>query len=101
MSYESCSENFSQAKPFLLQYETEVLNEADTRLKIIDEILFNCLGWDKDKVTVESHVHDGYVDYKLGTQGHRFIIEAKKVGRSFQFPNTFGYESNLTVAART
>jgi hypothetical protein len=65
-------------------------------LRIIDEILFNCLGWSKDKVTVESHVHVGYMDYKLGTQGHRFLIEAKKVGRSFSFPNSFSYESNLT-----
>ena len=44
-------------------------NEAETRLKVIDQILFDVLGWSHDGVTVEERVsEDGkttFADYVL------------------------------------
>ncbi|KPV43306.1 hypothetical protein [Alicyclobacillus ferrooxydans] len=95
--YEICAGKFATMFEDLKTRASEELNEAETRLKIIDELLFECLGWSRDHVTVETHVHDGFIDYKLGSSGHRFLIEAKRVGRSFSLPNTFKYETHLTI----
>jgi hypothetical protein len=58
-------------------------NEAETRLKLINRVLFEVLGWTRDDVTVEEHVsEDGkssYADYILRTAMTAIVIEAKKV----------------------
>lgn len=62
-------------------------NEAETRFRIIDEVIFNILNWTKDDVTVEDRVtEDGkttFSDYIVKTVSTAFIIEAKKVGVTF------------------
>ena len=65
-------------------------NEATGRLRIIDEILFKVLRWDKQiEVTPERHVKNvGYLDYELGPADHRaLILEAKAEGVPFVLPN--------------
>ncbi|MDO6732207.1 hypothetical protein Q4577_19420 [Marinovum sp. 2_MG-2023] len=61
-------------------------NEAETRLKLIDRVLFEILDWTHDDVTVEQHVsEDGgveYADYVVRTGFSSFVIEAKKIGRA-------------------
>lgn len=61
-------------------------NEAETRLKLIDRVLFEILDWTHDDVTVEKHVsEDGgveYADYIVRTGFSSFVIEAKKIGRA-------------------
>ena len=61
-------------------------NEAETRLKLIDRIIFEVLGWQHDDVTVEKHVsEDGnseYSDYIISTGFSSLVIEAKRVGRA-------------------
>lgn len=54
-------------------------SEADTRLKVIDEIVFDVLGWDKLEAKVEDRVEIGFTDYtlKIG-QANKLIVEAKK-----------------------
>ncbi|WP_200341600.1 hypothetical protein [Rhodovibrio sodomensis] len=68
-------------------------NEAETRLKVIDQIFFGLLGWTYDDVTVEERIdHDGrnvYADYIFRTGRTAFVVEAKKVG------DTFGDVPNL------
>lgn len=63
-------------------------NEAQTRMKIIDEVLYEVLKWTKDDVSVEERVsEDGnttYADYLVKTASAAFIIEAKKIGESFK-----------------
>lgn len=59
-------------------------NEAETRLKLINRVLFEVLEWSHDDVSVEERVsEDGqttFADYIVRTAGSAFIIEAKKVG---------------------
>lgn len=63
-------------------------NEAETRLKLIDRIFFGLLDWTYEDVTVEERVtEDGkstYTDYIFRTANTAFVVEAKKVGTSFE-----------------
>ncbi|HGM4957412.1 TPA: P-loop NTPase fold protein [Serratia liquefaciens] len=63
-------------------------NEAETRLKVIDQILFEILKWTKDDVSIETRVsEDGkttFADYLIKTASTAFIIEAKKIGETFK-----------------
>lgn len=67
-------------------------NEAETRLKLINKIIFDVLGWTHDDVTVETRVsEDGvtqYSDYILKNAFSSLLVEAKRVGVSFlELPN--------------
>ena len=66
-------------------------NEAETRLKVIDEVLFRVLGWDKSDVQIEQRVtEDGateYADYTISTAATQIVVEAKRVGAAFALPH--------------
>ena len=59
-------------------------NEAETRLKIIDQVLFQVLGWTHADVNVEERVgEDGrtkFADYVLRTGMTAIVVEAKRWG---------------------
>lgn len=66
-------------------------NEAETRLKVIDEIIFTVLGWNKEDLKVEERVsEDGqtkFADYILRTLSTAILIEAKRIGTAFSLPS--------------
>lgn len=64
------------------------LNEADTRLRIIDRLLFKVLGWPVHQVRAEEHTDSGYMDYCVGATGTQFVLEAKRIGSSFSLPDS-------------
>jgi len=66
----------------------ELTNEATTRLRAIDTILFDVLGWDKLNVETEKYCRcEGYSDYCLLQGGSiRLILEAKRSGKTFLLP---------------
>lgn len=57
-------------------------NESDTRLKVLDRILFEVLGWKHEAVFTEPPTPSGFIDYLLtiGERRGAMVIEAKKVG---------------------
>lgn len=63
-------------------------NEAETRLKVIDKVLFNILEWTHEDVNVEERVsEDGsvtYADYVIKTANAALVVEAKKIGVPFK-----------------
>jgi hypothetical protein len=74
----------------LAQYENLVLhdaNEADTRLKVINDVLYGVLGWTHPDVNAEDRVsEDGtttWADYTIRTGMTALVLEAKKVGVTF------------------
>lgn len=70
-----------------LKLQWKQLSESDTRSKIIDKIFTCCLGWSESDIVREEHVHDGFVDYIFHIDGlPRFVLEAKKIGASFELP---------------
>ncbi|MEX2317768.1 MAG: hypothetical protein WD669_11490 [Pirellulales bacterium] len=60
-------------------------NEATTRLRAIDTLLFEVLGWDKVQVETEQYCRlAGYADYTFfGSAGCALVLEAKKSGSYF------------------
>jgi predicted type IV restriction endonuclease len=54
-------------------------NEADTRFKLIDEILSKVLGWNRlDDFNLEHYSASGFADYLLSADGRaRMVVEAK------------------------
>jgi hypothetical protein len=68
--------------------EADALNEAATRLRFVDAILFECLDWDRTQVSVERHDGTGnYSDYLLQPDGSALgVVEAKKAGVYFVLP---------------
>ncbi len=57
--YEECRKNLEN---LIAWYKPEHSNEADTRFKVIDRLLFECLGWSKDDVMMEEHHNGEYTD---------------------------------------
>lgn len=65
------------------EYLHTVQTEADTRLKIIDRILLEVLGWPHKDIYTEAFTGLGFADYGLQVDGRtRLIVEAKRDGRS-------------------
>jgi len=64
--------------------------EADTRVKIIDTIFKECLGWEEDDIRRETHIHKGFIDYIFMINDiPMFVLEAKKIGEHFNIPLSF------------
>lgn len=66
-------------------------NEAETRKKVIDDILEKILGWQPvSDISYEKRIsedgHTEYADYIIQTASTSIVIEAKRVGRSFTLP---------------
>jgi len=71
----------------LLEKTWSELSESDTRSKIIDPLLKECLNWQEEDIIREEHVVSGYVDYVIRVRNkNKFIIEAKKEGNYFNLP---------------
>ncbi|MFZ2162711.1 MAG: hypothetical protein WAW02_10885 [Sideroxyarcus sp.] len=76
--------------------------ESDTRLKVIDRILFEVLGWDKNEsVKTEDQAGVGFTDYTMLHQGSaRLVVEAKRDSIDFALGNrdsANGYKLNGPV----
>jgi hypothetical protein len=65
-------------------------NEADTRLKAIDEIFFEVLDWTKPDVETEKYCRSvGFADYVFKTnQVIALVVEAKRAGVAFTLAHT-------------
>lgn len=75
-------ERLSLLIPEVAGYEDTINSEQDTRLKVVNRMLTEVLGWPLDEVVTEERSGSGYVDYKL-TVGRlaRLVVEAKRDGR--------------------
>jgi hypothetical protein len=66
-------------------FEETVRSEADTRLKLIDPILMEVLGWQKSDIATEEQAGKGFLDYRLCVDGiPRVVLEAKRAARRFE-----------------
>ena len=72
-----------------LDLNEEKLNEATTRSRIIDTVLYDILSIPKNAIIAEEHINKvGYTDYSLSDQNNNrvLIIEAKKEDLAFSLP---------------
>src|SRR5262245_6253205 len=63
-------------------------SEADTRVKMIDRILTDVLGWPESDLSREDHVKSGFIDYTLRLHARPYIaVEAKRESNAFTLPH--------------
>lgn len=68
-----------------LRVQTIDFNEADTRHRILDSIIHECLGWERNHTRLERRLNGEFSDYELGSPA-QVLIEAKRSGRHFDIP---------------
>jgi predicted type IV restriction endonuclease len=84
-SIDGAFDTFTIISNEVIKLDKEKWSEADTRLKVIDQILFDVLGWDRLETSVEEPAGSGYTDYTLRTKNSaRMVVEAKKDMVSFE-----------------
>lgn len=75
---------FARLKAVRHELESGDINEATTRLRLVDRVLFDILNWRRRDVEAEKYCRPGYADYVLNVDdAPRAIIEAKKEGVDF------------------
>ncbi|MGD9633396.1 MAG: hypothetical protein AB7I57_01440 [Pirellulales bacterium] len=87
-NYDECQQNLERLIEYY-QDNLDKLNESDTRLRIIDTLLFDCLGWKKQDVFTEEYQrteHKEYTDYTFFAPRRMMILEAKRAGETFIIP---------------
>lgn len=77
--------------------DSDSFNEAETRFKVIDEILEKYLKWPKSKTCVEFFIEGNRADYILKNKANKpiLIIESKKQGVYFELPKTVNLAKNF------
>lgn len=87
VEYEQAEENL---RDLINWYSSNVneqtRNEATTRLHIIDRLLFECLGWNREDCRAEERINGQYIDYAFYSPACVFIVEAKREGVYFELP---------------
>jgi len=73
---------FSSLLPEIDKYKNTILSEQDTRIKVIDPLLTQVLGWPFHEIFTEEHAGRGFIDYKLSVNNlARLVVEAKRDSR--------------------
>jgi len=69
-------------------HERSSLSESDTRSKLIDYILIECMGWAESDITREERcIESGtFLDYKISTNMPIIIVEAKTSSEPLELP---------------
>ncbi len=64
------------------RYWDTIGSEADTRMKVIDRVFVEILGWPRPSIHLESAAGKKFIDYRCTIEAlSRLIIEVKKEGR--------------------
>ena len=85
-TYESGLERLQQLRDSYAQNAAD-RNEATTRAHLIDMLIYEVLGWDRQSVTLEAHQDkSGYADYTFSAPRPVLILEAKREGTYFEIP---------------
>lgn len=84
--YEICRKNLEELMSDILNIDKSSLNEANTRFKLIDSILTECLDWETNNISCEDSYQGKYSDYTLSLFRSVCVLEAKKTGNYFELP---------------
>lgn len=75
-------------------------NEAETRFKLIDDVIRQVLGWTVADIHPEERLsEDGrtrFIDYVIRTANTAIVIEAKRIGATFDMPGAADRRVQLT-----
>ena len=82
MNIDIAKERFDNLCQELSQGNTPLETEQDARIHIIDRILIEVLGWDRQGIRTEPRTESGYIDYLLSTGNRpRLVVEAKRTSK--------------------
>ena len=82
MNIDLAKERFDSLCQELAQHDIPLETEQDARIHIIDRILIEVLGWDRQGIRTEPHTESGYIDYLLSAEGkNRLVVEAKRTSK--------------------
>lgn len=71
-----------------------LFTETDARVKIIDTMFLDVLGWHKSQLQTEEKAGPGFLDYKFSVDAHaRLVVEAKRDGRRFDLSSRHAGET--------
>src|SRR5262245_28932599 len=84
-------DEFSSARAKITELARETatvtgMNDATTRLRVIDRLLMDCLGWRPSDIDSEKYHNGDYTDYDIGRPAVEMILEAKREGVYFSLP---------------
>jgi len=86
MTIDKSKAEFEKFKVEYAKYSNDDISESDTRSKLLDIVLKNVLGWNKENIERERYVKVGYYDYLMKLPSFQFVIEAKKNLKQLNFP---------------
>ena len=79
------SERLSRIVTEIDQYSETIITETDTRVKIVDRIFVEVLGWEYGELLTEDSAIEGFVDYNFRVDGRsKLIVEAKRDSAPFE-----------------
>lgn len=85
LNLDFAEQKFKELVAEIGDYEQSIFTEQDTRIKIIDRIFVEVLGWSYETISTEEQAGSGFLDYKFTSNGlARLIVEAKRDGREFE-----------------
>ena len=77
-------DDFVKISEEIAKYKETICSEEDTRIKVIDRMFTEVLGWPYSEIQTEQKAGKGYLDYRFSIGGHaRLIVEAKRDGKDF------------------
>jgi len=77
-------DRFKALRAEIQSYEATITSEQDTRLKVVDRVLNQVLGWPLAEIKTEPQAGRGFVDYLLLRDGlAKVVVEAKRDSRDF------------------
>ena len=79
MNIDQAKEKFNSLYTELTQSCIKIETEQDARFQVIDRILTEVLGWQREEILTEPHTDSGYIDYLITSRGRsRLVVEAKE-----------------------
>ena len=87
---------FLAIKAGIDQYELPLPGGADARLRFIDRILREVLGWPNQSIKQEQ-ASEPYINYVLQTNKRAAVVETKRSGDPFQLPADIKLPPSLTL----
>ncbi len=79
---DAASERLNVLLREISDYKHTLFTEQDARVKVIDRVLTEVLGWRLDNLFTEDPTDGGFLDYRLDVDGRaRLVLEAKRDGR--------------------
>lgn len=78
MQRDNAAESFARLRKAGTALDSETWTESDTRSKLIDTLLIDCLGWREEHIRRELSAEGLRLDYRLALPQPALVIEAKR-----------------------